>query len=90
MANTDLPHTDRRTRVDLIDGFLGAGKTTFIKRYTQYLKEQGISYIVLENEFGAAGVDARLLDDDNILEVIRNGELASYRVDNCMALCLFS
>ncbi len=55
---------DRRTRVDLIDGFLGAGKTTFIKRYTQYLKEQGISYIVLENEFGAAGVDARLLDEN--------------------------
>ncbi len=48
----------------MIDGFLGAGKTTFIKRYTKYLKEQGISYIVLENEFGAAGVDARLLDEN--------------------------
>ena len=48
----------------MIDGFLGAGKTTFIKRYTEYLKNAGISYIVLENEFGTAGVDARLLDEN--------------------------
>ncbi len=45
----------------MIGGFLGAGKTTFIRRYRQYLEEKGISYVVLENEFGAAGVDARLL-----------------------------
>ncbi len=59
---------DARTKVDLIDGFLGAGKTTFIKRYTEYLKNAGISYIVLENEFGTAGVDARLLDE-NVCEL---------------------
>lgn len=51
----------RRARVDLIDGFLGAGKTTFIRRYIEFLEQKGISYAVLENEFGAAGVDARLL-----------------------------
>ncbi len=50
-----------RARVDLIDGFLGAGKTTFIKKYMKYLDERGISYMVLENEFGAAGVDASIL-----------------------------
>ena len=50
-----------RAKVDLIDGFLGAGKTTFIKKYMKYLDERGISYAVLENEFGAAGVDASLL-----------------------------
>ena len=50
-----------RARVDLIDGFLGAGKTTFIQKYMKYLDERGISYMVLENEFGAAGVDASIL-----------------------------
>lgn len=58
MVNTNI---DSRARVDLIDGFLGAGKTTFIRRYIRYLEEQGISYVVLENEFGAAGVDGRML-----------------------------
>lgn len=51
----------RRARVDLIDGFLGAGKTTFIRRYMSWLDEKGVSYAVLENEFGAAGMDARIL-----------------------------
>jgi len=50
-----------RAKVDLITGFLGAGKTTFIKKYMKYLDERGILYVVLENEFGAAGVDASLL-----------------------------
>lgn len=63
-----MANIDARTKVDLIDGFLGAGKTTFIKRYTDYLKNAGISYIVLENEFGTAGVDARLLDE-NVCEL---------------------
>ena len=60
MASTN-PKLSSRARVDLIDGFLGAGKTTFIRRYVQYLEDAGISYVVLENEFGTAGVDARLL-----------------------------
>ena len=49
---------NERARVDLITGFLGAGKTTFIRRYMEYLDGRGISYVVIENEFGAAGVDA--------------------------------
>ena len=43
--------------VDLITGFLGAGKTTFLQKYTDYLARQGIRFAVVENEFGAAGVD---------------------------------
>ena len=60
MASTN-PNLSSRARVDLIDGFLGAGKTTFIQRYVRYLENAGISYVVLENEFGTAGVDARML-----------------------------
>ena len=60
MANTNQ-NINSRAQIDLIDGFLGAGKTTFIQRYMEYLDEQNISYVVLENEFGAAGVDGRML-----------------------------
>lgn len=54
----------RRAKVDLIDGFLGAGKTTLIRRYRAHLEKCGITYAVLENEFGVAGVDAQLLGGD--------------------------
>lgn len=50
------------TRVDLITGFLGAGKTTFIHRYLHHLDRQ--STLIIENEFGSVGVDARFLQDD--------------------------
>lgn len=29
--------------IDLITGFLGSGKTTFIKRYAKYLMDQGLT-----------------------------------------------
>ena len=47
--------------VDLITGFLGAGKTTFLIRYAGWLERQGIRFTVVENEFGAAGVDCAVL-----------------------------
>ena len=31
-------------KIDLITGFLGSGKTTFIKKYAKYLMEQGHEY----------------------------------------------
>jgi len=49
------------TAIDLVTGFLGAGKTTFIARYGQWLRQQGIRFAVVENEFGAAGVDSAVL-----------------------------
>ena len=45
-------------QVDLITGFLGSGKTTFLRRYVQYLVAQGHSVCILENDFGAVNVDA--------------------------------
>lgn len=47
--------------VDLITGFLGAGKTTFLRKYADYLTRQGVRFAVVENEFGAAGVDTAAL-----------------------------
>ena len=48
-------------QVDLITGFLGSGKTTFLRRYVQYLVAQGHSVCILENDFGAVNVDAMLV-----------------------------
>lgn len=63
--------------IDLITGFLGSGKTTFIKRYAKYLMDQGFNIGILENDFGAVNVDMLLLQElmgDNCeLEMIAGG-----------------
>ncbi len=52
-------------KVDLITGFLGAGKTTFMQHYLKYLEWIGQKKVhIIENEFGAVDVDRRLLDAD--------------------------
>lgn len=50
--------------VDLITGFLGAGKTTFIHKYLHYLQEKGYHVRIIENEFGDVSVDTELLRED--------------------------
>ena len=50
-------------KVDLITGFLGSGKTTFIKKDAQYLIDQGYRIGIIENDFGAVNVDMMLLQD---------------------------
>lgn len=50
-------------KVDLITGFLGAGKTTFIKKYAKYLIDSGLRIGIIENDFGAVNVDMMLLQD---------------------------
>lgn len=49
--------------IDLITGFLGSGKTTFIRKYARYLLDKGLTIGILENDFGAVNVDAMLLQD---------------------------
>ena len=50
-------------KVDLITGFLGSGKTTFIKKYAAWLMSQGQNIGILENDFGAVNVDMMMLQD---------------------------
>ena len=50
-------------QVDLITGFLGAGKTTFLRRYAAWWAGQGVRVCVLENDFGAVNVDAMLVQE---------------------------
>ena len=51
------------TKIDLITGFLGAGKTTFIRLYVKHLLAQGLRVCILENDYGAVNVDMMLLTD---------------------------
>ena len=50
-------------KIDLITGFLGSGKTTFIKKYAKYLIDSGKNIGILENDYGAVNVDMMLLQD---------------------------
>ena len=45
-------------KVDLITGFLGAGKTTFIRKYAKYLMDEENNIGILENDY-ASGSDGR-------------------------------
>lgn len=47
-------------KVLIVSGFLGAGKTTFIRELTRHIDG---TVVVLENEFGEVGVDGALLKD---------------------------
>lgn len=44
--------------IDIVSGFLGAGKTTFLNKIIPHLKGK---IVLIENEFGKAGVDGDLL-----------------------------
>ncbi len=50
-------------KVDLITGFLGAGKTSFLLRYAQYLMDQGLRIGILIYDHGAVNVDLPLLQE---------------------------
>ncbi len=52
-------------KIDIISGFLGAGKTTFIKRLLNTdLKNEKV--VLIENEYGEISVDTDLLSDTKI------------------------
>ena len=50
-------------KIDLVTGFLGSGKTTFIKKYAKYFLDKGLKIGILENDYGAINVDLMLLGD---------------------------
>ena len=53
------------TKIDIISGFLGAGKTTFIKKMLEEsFKDEQV--VLIENEFGEVGIDGGFLKDAGI------------------------
>lgn len=53
------------TKIDIISGFLGAGKTTLIKKLIEEVF-QGQKLVLIENEFGEIGIDGGFLKDAGI------------------------
>ena len=70
-----------RSQLYLITGFLGAGKTTFLKKLVSQLRDKRLHIIV--NEFGREGVDGALLSEIGAaLDEISNGSIfCSCRLD---------
>ena len=53
------------TKIDIFSGFLGAGKTTLIKKLISEAY-QGEQVVLIENEFGEIAVDGGFLKDAGI------------------------
>lgn len=53
-----------KTKIDIISGFLGAGKTTLIKSLLEAIK--GEQVVLIENEFGEIGIDGGFLKEAGI------------------------
>lgn len=53
------------TKIDIISGFLGAGKTTLIKKLIREAY-QGEKVVLVENEFGEIGIDGGFLKDAGV------------------------
>ena len=55
----------RMTKIDVVSGFLGAGKTTLIKKLLQEALD-GSKTVLIENEFGEIGIDGGFLKEAGI------------------------
>ena len=53
------------TKIDIVSGFLGAGKTTLINRLI-HEAYQGEKLVLIENEFGEIGIDGGFLQDSGV------------------------
>ncbi len=59
----DLKGEKRMVKIDLITGFLGAGKTSFIKKYCRQLLQKEQRLGIIESDYGAINIDLMLLQD---------------------------
>ena len=51
------------TKIDLITGILGSGKTTFLLKYARHFIDKGENIAILENDFGAVNIDMLMLQE---------------------------
>jgi len=56
--------------IEIVSGFLGAGKTTFLNKYLPAVKGK---IAVIENEFGDVGLDGELIEADIPIREINAG-----------------
>ena len=56
--------------IQIVSGFLGAGKTTFINQYLPLLEGRTV---VIENEFGDIGLDGGMMPEDVPVKELYSG-----------------
>ena len=61
----DIERMKTMTKIDIISGFLGAGKTTLIKKLIEEAFK-GQKIVLIENEFGEIGIDGGFLKESGI------------------------
>ena len=65
------------TKIDIISGFLGAGKTTLIKKLLAEAY-QGEKLVLIENEFGEISIDGGFLKESGVqISEMSSGRTAS-------------
>lgn len=57
----------------MLTGFLGAGKTTFLRRWLDFLHGRERYTGVIQNEFGKVALDAALMKGDTVVEALDEG-----------------
>lgn len=70
------PHVDELKRtpvVHVLSGFLGSGKTTFLRQWLEYLNGRERFTGVIQNEFGQADLDSLVLQGQTRVEAIDEG-----------------
>ncbi len=57
-------------KVDIVSGFLGAGKTTFLNKLIPHFEER---IVLIENDFGNVAIDSKILEGDIPVKEINSG-----------------
>jgi len=60
-------------KLDIISGFLGAGKTTFVNKLLRHYMDNGLKPVCIVNEFGETGLDAQIIEADGFRAIEIDG-----------------
>ena len=63
----------KQTKIIILAGFLGSGKTTVLQKLLTYLKEKQLSFAVVMNEIGEISIDTKLVGKETPVNEILNG-----------------
>ena len=73
---------DNRPELIVVTGFLGSGKTTFLRNFIEYQVSMSRFVAVIQNEIGEVGLDGKLLDQDYAVTEIDEGCICCSLVGN--------
>ncbi len=62
--NTEGENMSTKTKLYVLTGFLGSGKTTILLKILELLKDKNVG--IIQNEFGKLSIDGTILQNDNI------------------------